>query len=71
VVAAERALALANNRYKGGVASYLEVITAQSLALANERAAAVLLRRRMVASVGLIEALGGGWNVSNLPVVTK
>ena len=49
--------------------SYLEVTTAQSTALADERAAVDILRRRMTASVSLIKALGGGWNSANLPVV--
>jgi NodT family efflux transporter outer membrane factor (OMF) lipoprotein len=61
VAAAQRALTLATNRYRGGVANYLEVITAQSAALANERAALSVLTRRMAASVLLIKALGGGW----------
>lgn len=69
VDAAERSLALANNRYRGGVASYLEVITAQSFALTNERAAVNLLIRRMNATVLLLKALGGGWNSASLPAV--
>ncbi len=69
VAASERSLALANNRYRGGVASYLEVITAQSFALANERAAVNILMRRMSATVLLLKALGGGWNVSSLPAI--
>ena len=44
-------------------------ITAQNAALANELTAVGILRRRMSASVLLIKALGGGWNVSNLPAV--
>src|SRR5581483_7436980 len=72
VAASERSLTLANNRYRGGVASYLEVITAQSFALSNERTAVNILMRRMTATVQLLEALGGGWNVSQLPaIVTK
>jgi NodT family efflux transporter outer membrane factor (OMF) lipoprotein len=67
VAASERSLTLATNRYRGGVATYLEVITAQSAALANQRAAVDVLTRRMVSSVRLIRALGGGWNVSSLP----
>jgi len=67
VKAAQRSLALSLNRYKGGVVSYLEVVTAQSAALANERAAVDVLRRRMAASVQLVKALGGGWEASNLP----
>ena len=64
---AERSLALANNRYQGGITTYLEVITAQSAALANERTAVEILTRRLAASVLLIKALGGGWDVSSLP----
>ena len=69
VAAAEHSLQLSTNRYKGGVVSYLEVTTAQSTALADERAAVDILRRRMTASVSLIKALGGGWNSANLPTV--
>ena len=69
VTAAEHSLDLSTNRYKGGVVSYLEVTTAQSTALADERAAVDILRRRMTASVSLIKALGGGWNSANLPIV--
>jgi NodT family efflux transporter outer membrane factor (OMF) lipoprotein len=64
VAAAERSLTLAKNRYKAGVTAYLEVITAQTAALANERTKVDLLTRRMVASVGLIRALGGGWGAT-------
>ena len=69
VSASERSLTLATNRYRGGVASYLEVITAQGFALANERTAVSILTRRMSATVLLLKDLGGGWNVSMLPVV--
>ena len=69
VAAAEHSLELSTNRYKGGVVSYLEVTTAQSTALADERAAVDILRRQMTASVSLIKALGGGWNSANLPIV--
>jgi len=69
VDAAERSLALSNNRYKGGVANYLEVTTAQTFALADERTAVQIAGRRMTASVQLIKALGGGWDTSSLPVV--
>ncbi len=69
VGAAEHFLELSNNRYKGGVSTYLEVITAQSIALSDERAAVAILRRRMAASVSLIKALGGGWDSANLPSV--
>ena len=67
VLAAEESLRLSTNRYKGGLVTYLEVITAQSTALSNERAEVDILRRRMDASVLLVKALGGGWNVGSLP----
>lgn len=67
VKAAERSLELSTNRYTGGLVTYLEVVTAQSAALANERTAVDITRRRMDASVLLIKALGGGWDVSKLP----
>ena len=67
VQSAELSLALSTNRYKGGLVTYLEVITAQSAALNNERTAVDLLTRRMNSAVLLIKALGGGWDVSKLP----
>jgi NodT family efflux transporter outer membrane factor (OMF) lipoprotein len=70
VAASERSLTLANNRYRGGVASYLDVIIAQSFALQNQRAAVNIQMRRMSATVLLLKALGGGWNVSTLPAIT-
>jgi len=67
VQAAQRSLELSMNRYRGGLVTYLEVVTAQSTALTNERTEVDLLRRRMDASVLLIKALGGGWDISKLP----
>jgi NodT family efflux transporter outer membrane factor (OMF) lipoprotein len=66
VAAAEHSLALSSNRYRGGVTTYLEVITAQTTALANERTAVQISGRRMVDSVLLIKALGGDWNAASL-----
>ena len=71
VQSAELSLALSTNRYKGGLVTYLEVITAQSAALSNERTAVDILTRRMNSTVLLIKALGGGWNVSQLPQITE
>jgi NodT family efflux transporter outer membrane factor (OMF) lipoprotein len=68
-LSAEDSLQLSTNRYKGGLVTYLEVITAQSIALANERSEVDIQRRRMDAAVLLIKALGGGWDVSKLPKV--
>jgi NodT family efflux transporter outer membrane factor (OMF) lipoprotein len=67
VGAAQRSLDLSVTRYKGGVTSYLEVITAQSAALADEVTAVNILGRRMANTVLLIQALGGGWDRSSLP----
>jgi NodT family efflux transporter outer membrane factor (OMF) lipoprotein len=67
VASSEESLQLFTNRYRGGVDTYLQVITAQTIDLANERNAIDILRRRLDASVLLIKALGGGWDVSNLP----
>ena len=61
VAAAERALTIARNRYDVGVTTYLEVVTAQNIALTAERAAVDLATRRMTATVNLVRALGGGW----------
>jgi NodT family efflux transporter outer membrane factor (OMF) lipoprotein len=67
VAAAQKYLDLATTRYKGGVTSYLEVTTAQTAALSDEVTAVNILGRRMVDAVTLVQALGGGWNSSELP----
>ena len=56
VADARRALEIANNRYIGGVTSYLDVITAQSALLTNQRLATQLLGQQMVTSVYLVKA---------------
>ena len=67
VAAAERSLAISTSRYKGGVTTYLEVLTAQTAQLTNQRTQADIATRQFVASVQLIRALGGGWDTSQLP----
>ena len=67
VKAAQQSVTVFTNQYKAGIASYLEVVTAQTAALTNERTAATILGNRMNAAVLLIKALGGGWNIANLP----
>jgi len=67
VKSAERNLALATDRYKLGLDPYLNVITAQTSLLSNQEAAVTLRIQQMTASNGLIEALGGGWDASQLP----
>ncbi len=61
VADARRALEIANNRYVGGVTNFLDVITAQTTLLQNERLATQLRGQQMVSSVYLVKALGGGW----------
>jgi NodT family efflux transporter outer membrane factor (OMF) lipoprotein len=66
-LAAQSAEQIFNNRYVGGLDTYLQVVTAQTTALTNERNDIDIMRRQMDASVLLIKALGGGWNVTDLP----
>lgn len=67
VKAAQRSVQISTDQYKAGTVSYLQVITTQAIALQDERTAVDILTRRMVASVLLVEALGGGWDSSKLP----
>jgi outer membrane protein TolC len=67
VGAAQQSVTVFTNQYKAGITSYLEVVTAQTAALTNQRTAASILGNRLNAAVLLIKALGGGWNVANLP----
>jgi NodT family efflux transporter outer membrane factor (OMF) lipoprotein len=67
VKSAQRNLALAMDRYKLGIDPYLNVITAQTSLLSNQETAVTLRIQQMTASGGLIEALGGGWDASQLP----
>jgi NodT family efflux transporter outer membrane factor (OMF) lipoprotein len=67
VKSAGRNLALATDRYKLGIDPYLNVITAQTTLLSNQQTAVNLRLQQMTASVQLIEALGGGWDVSQIP----
>jgi len=71
VQAAQRSMALTMNQYKAGLVNYLNVITTQTIALSSETTAVQILGRRMTATVLLIEALGGGWNTTNLPSVQE
>jgi NodT family efflux transporter outer membrane factor (OMF) lipoprotein len=67
VAAAEHSLEVSTNRYKGGLATYLDVSVAQTIALDNQRTAVQILKRRNTTAVQLIRALGGGWRTSDLP----
>ena len=67
VGSAKNSVDLSTNRYKGGVTTYLEVLTAQQALLADQRTAEDVTTRRFVASVQLVSALGGGWSTAKLP----
>jgi NodT family efflux transporter outer membrane factor (OMF) lipoprotein len=67
VASAKRSLEVSTAQYKEGTVAYLQVITVQTIALADEKTAVDLKTRRMAASVLLIQALGGGWDSSKLP----
>ncbi|HYL64667.1 MAG TPA: efflux transporter outer membrane subunit [Candidatus Methylomirabilis sp.] len=69
VDAARRTLDISEDRYKGGLVSYLDVVTAQQALLNNEQEAAIIQGQRLVTSVLLVKALGGGWDASSLAAV--
>jgi NodT family efflux transporter outer membrane factor (OMF) lipoprotein len=63
--AARESLRLTSNQYKAGLIGYLDVVNVQATALSNERSVLTLMQSRLVASVQLIAALGGGWQEAN------
>ena len=67
VADAQRSLSLSTSRYKNGLTTYLEVITAQATELSNRRNAADITTRQFAASVQLVKSLGGGWDNTQLP----
>lgn len=67
VEAATRSLQEATVRYKAGLDPYLNVITAQTFLLNDQQTGVTFRMNQMVAAVGLIKALGGGWNASEIP----
>ena len=67
VKAAQQTLAVIMNQYKAGIVNYLNVITAQTTALTSQVTAIQILGRRMTANALLVQALGGGWTVADLP----
>jgi outer membrane protein, multidrug efflux system len=69
VNAARRTLDIASNRYTGGLVSYLDVVNAQQNLLNNEQELAIIQGQKLVTSVLLIKALGGGWDASSLSAV--
>jgi NodT family efflux transporter outer membrane factor (OMF) lipoprotein len=69
VAAAQKALDITVAQYKAGTANYLQVETQQTALFAEQEALVNLLTRRMVSSVLLVQALGGGWDSSQLPAI--
>ena len=69
VDAARRTLDIATSRYVGGLVSYLDVVNAQQNLLNNEQELAVIHGQRLVTSVLLVKAIGGGWDASSLSAV--
>ena len=69
VDASRRALNISTSRYTGGLVNYLDVVTAQQNLLTNEQQLAVIQGQRLVTSVLLVKALGGGWDASSLAAV--
>jgi len=63
---AELALKILVNRYKSGIAAYMDVITAQNTLYTAQQTAINIVGREMVSAVGLIKSLGGGWGKCNL-----
>lgn len=71
VQSAQRTLQIAQVRYLSGLDPYLNVIVAQTALLNAQQAAVTFQGQRLTATVQLIKALGGGWNVSQLPTSTN
>lgn len=69
VDSARRTLDISTDRYKGGLVNYLDVVTAQQNLLTNEQEMAVIQGQRLVTSVLLVKAIGGGWDASSLSAV--
>jgi NodT family efflux transporter outer membrane factor (OMF) lipoprotein len=65
----QNALRIANDRYVGGLVTYLDVINAQEQLLTNQRLATQILSQRLLTSVFLVKALGGGWDARSLQAV--
>jgi outer membrane protein TolC len=69
VDSSQRALTIANDRYTGGLVTYLDVITAQQTLLDSQRLATQILGQRLVTSVSLVKALGGGFDSTSLQAI--
>jgi outer membrane protein TolC len=68
VRSAQRVVDLANDRYAGGLATYLDVVSAEQALLANQRLQVQINGQQVLTAVFLIKALGGGWDASRAPL---
>ncbi|MEZ0604964.1 efflux transporter outer membrane subunit [Paraburkholderia sp. IW21] len=66
VDSARQALAIVTNEYKAGTVGFVNVLTAQTTAFTAEQKLESIAGQRMVSSVGLVKALGGGWDASQM-----
>jgi NodT family efflux transporter outer membrane factor (OMF) lipoprotein len=71
VQAAQRYVEIATSRYETGLDPYLDVLTAQNLLLSDQQTVVTLRVSELTAAVQLVQALGGGWNVSQLPSASE
>ena len=71
IKAAGNYLEIATSRYQTGLDPYLNVMTAQLTLLSNQQLLVTLRVNEMTAAVQLVQALGGGWNVSQLPTAPR
>ena len=71
VVSAQKSAQISTSRYKAGLVTYLEVVDTERTTLANQRLIAQLAGQRMVSSVALIKALGGGWQGGGETLASK
>lgn len=69
VDSSRRQLDIATSRYVGGLVNYLDVVSAQQNLLTNEQEAAIIQGQRLITSVLLVKALGGGWDAASLSAV--
>jgi NodT family efflux transporter outer membrane factor (OMF) lipoprotein len=67
VQSAQRAVEITLNEYQAGIVPYTTIVTAQATLLSDQETALLVQENRLIASVALVQALGGGWDVSQLP----
>jgi NodT family efflux transporter outer membrane factor (OMF) lipoprotein len=71
LASARKSVEITTNQYRAGIVNYISVVAAQAIAFSAEQNAVNLNGRRLAASVGLIKALGGGWQAADLPTTAR